>query len=408
MTDHKLMLLLAALLAAPLAGCPTSGGDDDDSAGDDDDATGDDDDATGDDDDATGDDDDATGDDDDAASPFVGVVLHAPFGGDATVATVSVEDGTVTDDLLGLTGSDWALTLVDKNPWLIGRTGTDAVRQYEGLDFSAPALEFSTGAGTNPQGVALCDGKIFVSRYDLNGAGDAGGDVAMFDAATGGPLGSVDLSSLNPHMDGTPEPESMVVSGTTLYVALQRMDRDDFWTPDAVGKLAIIDCTTGTLSDDWDTGPNPRLSSLGDDKLLVRHNNGMDIYQAGGSGQPNEVIVDADLGAGYDSLDLAVGDDGLGILVTEVDFATNEIWCLDLSNGSQTLLDSVPQRNWSVTASPEGTVWALWRDHWATDMDVEPGGISVYDPATCTEVTTDWFSFGSDPVGLVFYEQGGK
>ena len=57
--------LLAALLLLPLAGCPSSG-DDDDSAGDDDDATGDDDDATGDDDDATGDDDDATGDDDDA------------------------------------------------------------------------------------------------------------------------------------------------------------------------------------------------------------------------------------------------------------------------------------------------------------------------------------------------------
>jgi hypothetical protein len=67
MTIRPLYYLLALLACLAFTGCPTSGGDDDDSAGDDDDATGDDDDATGDDDDATGDDDDATGDDDDSA-----------------------------------------------------------------------------------------------------------------------------------------------------------------------------------------------------------------------------------------------------------------------------------------------------------------------------------------------------
>ena len=65
----RLLLILALFLSSwTLAGCPTEGGDDDDSsATDDDDATGDDDDATGDDDDATGDDDDSAGDDDDSA-----------------------------------------------------------------------------------------------------------------------------------------------------------------------------------------------------------------------------------------------------------------------------------------------------------------------------------------------------
>ena len=64
MTTLRHLLLIFCL--ALFVGCPTAGGDDDDSStGDDDDATGDDDDATGDDDDATGDDDDSKGDDDD-------------------------------------------------------------------------------------------------------------------------------------------------------------------------------------------------------------------------------------------------------------------------------------------------------------------------------------------------------
>ncbi len=58
--DRTFLLCLAALLALPLAGCPS--GDDDDSSGDDDDSA-DDDDSVGDDDDSTGDDDDSVDND---------------------------------------------------------------------------------------------------------------------------------------------------------------------------------------------------------------------------------------------------------------------------------------------------------------------------------------------------------
>jgi len=51
--SRALAALLILTFAVVPAGCPTTGGDDDDATGDDDDATGDDDDATGDDDDST-------------------------------------------------------------------------------------------------------------------------------------------------------------------------------------------------------------------------------------------------------------------------------------------------------------------------------------------------------------------
>jgi len=380
--------VLLALLGLGLAGCPTAD-DDDDSAADDDDSAGDDDDSVGDDD-----------DDDD----WYAVVTHAAFGGDATVATIEGGDRTVDDDLLGLAGSDWVLAVADGDPWVIGRFFIDTVRRYEGLDFSAPSLEFSTGAGTNPQDLAVCGGRLFVTRYDLNDTQDAGGDVGIFDLATGGPLGAVDLSAYNPHADGTPEPAAIVAVGDTVYTVLQKFDRDNGWAADPAGTLLAIDCATGTVTDDWAVGSNPRLSPVQGEptKLQIRHAAGVSMFDTV-SEQLDEVVVTSDLGANYETLALAVSGDH-AILVAEVDFADNEVWCLDLVAGTDTLLTTVPHRNYGAFAAPDGTVWSLWRDHWATDMAVEDGGVTVYDPVSCTEVTSTWMSFASDPSALTFYE----
>ncbi len=121
---------LFLLLACLAVGCPTSGGDDDDSSvtddddatgddddatGDDDDATGDDDDATGDDDDATGDDDDATGDDDDATDPPTVCDMAIPS--DVTsFSDVTVNPGqlaSVPGVPYGLSWSAWEVPLTN-------------------------------------------------------------------------------------------------------------------------------------------------------------------------------------------------------------------------------------------------------------------------------------------------------
>jgi hypothetical protein len=332
-------------------------------------------------------------------------VIYAPFGGDATLASATVADNTISDDLLGLTGSDWEVMIADGAPWLLGRFFVDAVRRYDGMDFSAPILEFSTGAGTNPRSIAVCADRIYVSRYDITeGDTPVGGDVGIFDLATGGPLGSVDVSSFNPPEDGTPEPDRLVAVGNTIYVALQRLDRDAGWTPDDAGKLVAIDCTTGTVTGDWDVGPNPVISAVAADPTLIQivYDGGVALFDTTAETVQN-VVDDFAMGEGYDSL-TAVATGEAVLLVTELNFGTNEVWCMDLLGGTQTMLTSVPQRNWETIAAPDGNVWVLWRDHWATDTEVEVGGVTVYDPVTCTEVTSTWMSFGSDPSSLAFFD----
>jgi len=367
-------LFLIPLLTLGLTACPPTTDDDDSGGG--------------------GDDDDAVG------NNLYGIVLHGSFGSDATVTTVDVEDGE-TEDVLGLTGSDWAVAIADGDPWLIGRSDA-TIRRYAGLDFSAPTLEFSTGAGTNPHDMEVCGDRVFVSRYGLTEDLSAGGDVAMFDLATGGPLGRVDLSAYNPHGDGTPEPADMVQVDGTVYVSLERLDQDNGWVADPAGKLVAIDCTTGTISADWDIGANSEIGLSDDASVIeIRHAAGVSLFDTG-AGAADEAIADADLGENYDSLAFTlVGD--VALIVAEVNWATNEVWCLDMASGDTTLLTSVPQRGWAANAAPDGTVWVAWIDHWATPDDVEAGGIAIYDPAACTEVGSAWMSFASDPITFAFF-----
>jgi hypothetical protein len=389
MTIKNWWLLLSLLLGMSLVACEPAT-DDDDSADDDDD-------------DSADDDDDSAADDDDDAE-WHALLTYGAWGSDATLATIAVDGLIVSDGALGLSGSDWLTTSADGSPWLIGRFGTDAARRYDGLDFSAPTLEFSTGPGTNPYALAVCAGKVFIARYDLASDGSGGGDVGVFDLATGGPLGSVDLSSFDPVGDGNPEPEGLVQIDDMLYVGLQRMDRTgEWWAADPVGKVVEIDCAGQSVVRDWDVGSNPMIKPAPSDMVLVKHDGGVQLVDPV-AGVTFDLMVDATLPAGTVTVD-AAGTYLGAIHGVEIDWSTNQLWCVDTETGVSALLGDFDQRLWSLDAAPDGMIWALWLDHWATDP-VEDGGVAVYDPNSCTDVTPEWMSFAADPGSLSFHNIG--
>ena len=191
-----------------------------------------------------------------------------------------------------------------------------------------------------------------------------------------------------------------VVDGL-LYVGLQRIDRPAGWVPDPVGQIVAIDCLTEDVVDVWDVGANPSLSGSGE-HLVVKHDEGVDLFSTT-DGSLTAVVDDAELVGGQTTAGFAATGDS-ALLVTELDGADSEVWCVDLVDGGRTLLATVPQVAWRTRSAPDGTVWVLWRDHWGTPSVVEPGGIGVYDPATCEEVTDGWIAFDADPYTLGFHE----
>ena len=382
-----LLSLLLALLGGALlfTGCDPVSDDDDSASSDDDDSA---------------DDDDSVDDDDDAVDePGRVIVLHGAYTGDATVASMDMNGGDLLDDQLGLPGSDWVLAAADGDPWLIGRYGADLVRRYDGPDFSAPTLEFSTEALANPQSLAVCDGKIFVSRYAPLQAG-GGGDVAIYDLAAGGPMGTVDLSAYDEGTDGSPEPHAIVQDGEMLYVGLQRLDTTtDFWDADPVGKVLAIDCVTEQVVDEWDTGPNPFVSGWAGAplRLLVKTNNGVEIIDTTTS--TPVAIFDAMTEGGSVNGAAASGDTAMFVFESWAD-NRNTVKCYDVSDASTTDLESNTSWALNLKAAPDGSVWGVWRDHWATG-DADPHGLAIYDPATCS-ASGDWIAFAAEPLDVAF------
>ncbi len=340
-------------------------------------------------------------DDDDSAVDPAGraVLLYGAYTGDATVATSDLEGGDVDDLLLGLAGSDWVLDASDGDPWLLGRFGSDLVRRYPGPDFAAPTLEFSTGSPSNPQALAVCAGRLFVSRMGLLQDG-GGSDVAVYDPQTGAALGTIDLSDRAEGADGSSEPHAVVAHDGTIYVGLQRLDTESLvWAPDPVGQVVAIDCASQQVVDSWDTGPNPFLSAWAGDPfaLLVKTDQGLQTIDPEGAGVAT--LYDGTIEGGDLNGAAASGDHAVFSLHWP-NTARTAVRCVDRTTGD--VVEQSQNSSWGLDmkAAPDGAVWAIWRDHWNTP-DADEHGFARYDPATCTALGP-WLQFDSEPLDVAF------
>jgi hypothetical protein len=102
--------------------------------------------------------------------------------------------------------------------------------------------QFSTGAATFPQDVALAGDRLYVSLYKAP-------EVQVWDlsgATPAAPAATIDLSALDE--DGVPNASSVVVHGNRAYVTLDLLDTAMFPRPRGKGLVAVIDTATNTLA----------------------------------------------------------------------------------------------------------------------------------------------------------------
>jgi hypothetical protein len=103
-------------------------------------------------------------------------------------------------------------------------------------------LEFSVGAGSNPQDILVVDGRTaYVSRHNSC-------FLYRVDPVTGIGADATDLC-LFADPDGLPEMSMMARDGRHLFVQIQRLDRNDGFRPVPPSWLAVVDTATGRLID---------------------------------------------------------------------------------------------------------------------------------------------------------------
>ena len=141
--------------------------------------------------------------------------------------------------------------------FIVRRSGVNAIQVLAANNVTGPFIaDYTTnddpgGSSSNPQDILmLSQTKAYVTRYELD-------TLLIVNPLTGAQMGTIDLSEFA-DADGIPEMADMVMVNGKVYVACQRLDRNNLFQPTAFSVLAIIDPDTNTVTGSITlTGTNP-------------------------------------------------------------------------------------------------------------------------------------------------------
>jgi hypothetical protein len=314
------------------------------------------------------------------------------------LATVDLDTMQIREELATISG-DARLAFDDGELIVLNGYGVDTVRLYEPGVWSSPRIEIgvSDGSPTNPHDAAICDGKLFVLLYETDA-------IAIFDPGSGEEIGSVRLDDYADD-DGLPEPWNLVEIDGALYVALNRLDRDDAWT-DRGGLIVELSCATEAVGRTWSTAGNPMVHRwAGDPRILVSTRayagdpGGLSILDTrDGSYTP---LVGQDVLGGTADEATAFGSRAI-VAALATDYESTAIQCVDLETGAVEAIDTTIDFVTAVVGNERGEAW-IGTDWGWVDPDGAQPRLRVFDVATCEERTKEPLRLGLAPYSLTFY-----
>jgi len=179
------------------------------------------------------------GPDPSAAAQTRAFVLTSDFS-TGNLSVVDLDTRAVTQDVEPA-GSDAVMRWYDDKLYIVNRFGGDNVQVVDGGTLNT-THQFSTGNGSNPQDICFVSPtKAYVTRYELT-------DLLIVNPATGSSPGVISLAAFA-DADGVPEMARMVRVERYLFVAIQRLDRNNFFSPTDSSLVAVIDTDTDTVVD---------------------------------------------------------------------------------------------------------------------------------------------------------------
>lgn len=328
--------------------------------------------------------------------PGTGFLVAGDFVATGVASTISIPGLEVTPNIsAGLASSDPVVRKYGDTLYIINRFGHDNITLVDANSFTL-IDQISTGAGTNPQDVAVVGDKMYVAAFNSPG-------VVTIDSE--GTLDSIDLSALDA-MDGIPDCNSLYLVDTMLVVTCELLFN---FNPAGPGRVAVIDTANDTLVTDFaleTANPigliraTPTDSALGGDLLVgtVEFNAGLTtgcierISVSPAIESDGCMIQNSELGGYVTGMDYGL-DDQLYIGVTrafDAEGPVAEVLAYDAAGG---VLDNVAvsdpnERAFDVAVCPGGQL--LFADSY--------GGIRVYN-ADGSQLTTELLDIGLPPIG---------
>ena len=322
-------------------------------------------------------------------------------------SSMDLSTNTATHDHLTI-HSDAAVWTYRDKVYILNRLGQDNVIVLSRSDLKTPLTQYSTGNGSNPHDMAfVSEEKAYISRYERT-------QLLIVNPITGDSLGAVDLSAFA-DADGLPEMNQLALYDNYLFVACQRLDRDNRFVPTDVSVIAVVDVMTDQVVDvDANTagvqgivmaGKNSVSADQRHDKWILSTVNSFSDFTDGGievvdlENLRSEGIVIGEIALGGNTNSLAMISDNKGyVVVSDANFV-NEVKIFDLTR------QSVSSRLSGVSGGyiPDLGVFGgrLYVLDQGSFVDPASAGVRVYDVKT-DQLVAGPISTGLPPSGIAF------
>ena len=319
------------------------------------------------------------------------------------VATLNMQQNVVA----GAATSDPVIRQLGNNVYIVNRFVGENVTILDAKTLSLVG-QHSTGAGSNPQDVAVVGHKLYIPA-----TGTAGVVVMTLPAGT---TTTIALDTAVGDPDGKPDCIAAYAVGNDVYVACGLLDEN--FAPRGAGKVAVIDSATDTVRTTIslpETNPvgffhqSPASSAFGGD-LLIAAVPSFDTFTSGclvrvtPGPTPTATCAtglhNSDLGGFVNGI--AFGDKLWLSVVVDVNFATasGQLRAVDLSSGAlaSTPVSASNEQVTDLAACPDGSVVTV-------DSTMNATGVRVFENGS--ETTTAALAIGLPPVfssGIVCYD----
>jgi hypothetical protein len=288
--------------------------------------------------------------------------------------------------------------------YVINRFLADNIQVLDPERDFATQWQCSTGPGTNPHDIAILnETTAYVTRYDA-------ADLLVIDPSVGPDCNGFSISTINlgsfADADGIPEMDQMALVDGLLYVSVQKLDRNNFFSPTGPGAIVVIDTATNQPIDEITlSGGNPLAATKG----LTVVGNALVVAETGSFGVTDGgiervnlltltaegfLITEAELGG--DITDFVLVSDDLGYAVISKPDFTNDLVAFDPTSGAKTsiILTGV-QYIPDIELNDRGELFA-------SDRTTGHTGIRILRASDGVEITTEPIDLGLPPFEMVF------
>jgi hypothetical protein len=309
--------------------------------------------------------------------------------GVGAAARVDLPSMTVHKDVLpGAVQSDPVVRYLGGTIYIVNRFAGENVTIVDPSTWTVKT-QFSTGAGSNPQDIAIKGATAYVVTLGMP-------LVEVWDLSTTPPTQGtpIMLPTIGADTDGNPDAASIVIDGNLAYVSLEHLVS---FAPAAKGQVAVIDTTTNTVvtslflqNENPVNFMRPRVSK-GD--LLVAEapdftamTGCLEKITLGAMPAAAGCIVSSMSLGGYVA-GAAPSTDGHVYLAAQTNPTTSKLVAIS----DQGMVDDVP---YSTSGESPTDVATCDAAHLLLANDAATGGLRVYDTMTHMEVTTTALDIG--------------